>query len=364
MPPLLPTTPTRAAFTKAWTQKFEEVVKQAAGKDGRLSVTEAKRIAERLDGGRFFSDNAVNYLHAKKQKSVSANKLVEAGRAYADWMGGSVAGADGRISYPDAKKMRPDMHDDFLYLRGRIVDGTQPTPKQLVQDVRDVVLRAFDNGTAKKLAGPPAVVKGRRELIEHLPHAPTATNLRTWVADGRVYVSRAANRPTPLVGWYDVGPMPVKSNMSDLRARFDSATKDLWLTSESDAQVRYIASTKGVAGAVTADLVKKTFGNTHDALGPTIYGYEDLHFVKLADRPEVVEQNGYAWLEDRAEVSDPDDPAAVAEAARWRALADLVRSELTDVKVIRFGTVNITLMLVGQTKTGELAGFMSAVVET
>lgn len=230
--------------------------------------------------------------------------------------------------------------------------------------MRDVVLRAFDNGTAKKLSGPPAVVKGRRELIEVFPHEPSETNLRTWVADGRIYVSRAANRPTPLVGWYALGPLPVKSNMSDLRAKVDSATHDLWLTSESDAKVRFIASSAPVGGAVTPELVKKHFGETHDALGPTIYGRKDENFVKLADRTDVAVMDGYAWLEDRAEVSDPDDPVAVADAARWRNLANLVRSELTDVKVIRFGTVDITLMLVGQTKTGELAGFMSAVVET
>lgn len=364
MPPILPTTPSPTTFATGWTRKFEEVVKTAAGRDGRLSITEAKRIAERTDGGRLFSDNAVGYLNAHRQQSVSAQKLIDAGRAYATSQGNKVAGPDGRISYADAARMRPDLRDDFLYLRGKIVDGPQRTTAQLQADVRDVVLRAFDNGTAKKLSAPPAVVRGRNELISHLPHEPSVTNLRTWVADGRIYVSRAANRPTPLVGWYDVGPVPVKSNMSDLRARFDSATKDLWLTSESDAKVKFIASSTGVSGAVTPALVKKTFGATHDALGPAIYGSVDPNFVKLADRGQVTEMNGYAWLEDRAEVSDPDDPVAVETAARWRTLANLVRSELTDVKVIRFGEVNITLMLVGQTKTGELAGFMSAVVET
>lgn len=365
MPPILPTTPSPRTFTDAWTRKFEEVIRAAAGKDGRLSVSEALRIAERLDGGRLFSDNAVNYLRATGQKTVSANKLIAVASAYTERSAISAAGSDGRLSYPDAKtKLQPDLRDDFLYLRGKIVDPPQPTPAQLQRDVRDSVLRAFDNGTAKKLSGPPAIVKGRQQMLPDLRHEPSETTLRTWIADGRVYVSRAANRPTDLVGWYDVGPVPLKSLMSDLRTQFDSATKDLWLMSESDAQVKFIASSDPVRGAVTAELVKEAFSATHDALGPTIYGGRNEYFVKLAERGEVEELNGYQWLDQRTNAADPNDPASVETAERWRTLASLVRANLTDVKVIRFGTVDISVMLVGQTRTGELAGFMSAVVET
>jgi hypothetical protein len=230
--------------------------------------------------------------------------------------------------------------------------------------VRDAVLRAFDNETARKLPAPPSIVKGRQEFMPQLQHAPSQTHLRTWVAAGRLYVARGANRPTPLVGWYDVGPVPSKSHMSGLRTKFEAATKDLWLISESDAQVRYIASSAGVGGAVTAALVKKTFGAAHDGLGPTLFGAADPHFVKLADRAEAEVLNGYDWLDAQARVWDPGDPVAVKEASRWAALAALVRSELSDVRVVRFGSVNITTLLVGQTRTGELAGFISAVVET
>ncbi len=364
MPPILPNTPSPKSFTDAWTKKFEEVVRTAAAKDGRLSITEAKRIAERIDGGQFFSDNAVAWLLANGQKTVSVNKLVEAARAYAAAQASAVAGKDGRISYEDAKKMRADLRDDFLYLRGKIVTPHAPTPAQLQADVRDLVLRAFDNGTAKALAMPPPSVRGRDPIIERIPHEVTGTWLTGWIAEGRLYVSRASSKPNGLAGWYDIGPAPVKSNMSALRGKFEAATKDLWLTSESDAKVKFIASSTPVAGAVTAELVKKIFAGTHDTLGPTIYGYEDSGFVKLADRKKVEELNGYTWLEKQARVHDPEDPEAVATAARWKKLADLVKSELTDVKVIRFGTVNITTLLVGQTRTGELAGFMSAVVET
>src|SRR5688572_7497521 len=90
--------------------------------------------------------------------------------------------------------------------RGKTVEAVQPTTQQLKTDVMDVVLRAFDNGTAKKLSGPPAIVRGRNPLFEQLPHAPSATRLSAYVADSRVYVSRSSNQAgTGLVGWYDVG---------------------------------------------------------------------------------------------------------------------------------------------------------------
>lgn len=366
MPPILKTTPSPKTFAEAWTREFEKVVRQAAGRDGRLSITEAKRIAERTDGGRLFSDNAQAWLFANHQKSVSVNKLVAAAHAYAEKSAIAAAGADGRLSYPDAaSKLRPDLRDDFLYLRGKIVDGPQRTQKQLVADVRDAVLRAFDNGTAKQLSAPPAAVRGRRELFSHLPHDASGTALTAVVANDRIYVSRSASFPTPLVGWYDAGTLPkVGAGTADLRAKFESVTHDLWLTSESDAKVKFIVADGAGSGPIDEALVRKKFAGAHDVLGPTLYGRHDSNFVKLADRPEVALQDGRAWLEDRAEVADPDDPAAVAEAQKWRALADLVKAELTDVKVYRFGTIDISVMLVGRTKSGELAGFLSAVVET
>ncbi len=64
-----------------WTQRFADVVKEASGKDGRLSLSEASRIPERLDSGRLWSDNAVNALVGLGQKTISAEKLVDARRA-------------------------------------------------------------------------------------------------------------------------------------------------------------------------------------------------------------------------------------------------------------------------------------------
>src|SRR5438045_855441 len=83
MAPVFKTAPTPKQFATAWAQQFETAVKKAAGKDGRLTITEARRIAEQVDGSGVFADNAVNYLTAKKQKSVSPLMPVDAGKKYA-----------------------------------------------------------------------------------------------------------------------------------------------------------------------------------------------------------------------------------------------------------------------------------------
>lgn len=115
---LLSKTPSVGTFTEAWTKRFSEVVKEAAGKDGRLSASEAAKIANRTDDGRVFADNAVNYLKAKGQKSVSADKLIEAGRAYAHATAEKAAGPDGRISKADQQKLPKDLFEDIQSLQG------------------------------------------------------------------------------------------------------------------------------------------------------------------------------------------------------------------------------------------------------
>lgn len=207
--PILPTTPSAKTFADAWSRQLESAVKTAAGRDGRLSVTEAKRISERSGGPQLFSDNAVNYLLGKGQQTVSVSVLVTAAHAYAEAKAAAVAGADGRVSYADAAKLPADLRDDFMYLRGKLAAGpAERSPEQLKADVGALAKSALDGNSAKKLAGPPAVVRGRKPIIERLEHPASKTHVSVWVADGRVYLSRASQTPSALVGWYDAGPVP------------------------------------------------------------------------------------------------------------------------------------------------------------
>ena len=61
----------------------EKAVRDAAGRDGRLSKNEAKKIAQRSDALALWGDNAVNYLDKTGQKTVSVDKLIGAGYRYA-----------------------------------------------------------------------------------------------------------------------------------------------------------------------------------------------------------------------------------------------------------------------------------------
>lgn len=208
--PVLNRAPRPDEFARAWVDTYGAALREAAGKDGRISRTEASRIAERLDGGQRASDNVVNWLEAAGQKSVSVEKFLDVARGYVERMAARAAGADGRVSLVDAQSLPADLQQDFLALRGRVVD----TPPALEGDalkaaVASQVLAALDADSATKLSRPPSVVRGRRPYIENLPHPASNTRAIVYVANRTVYLSRASSAPSPLVGWYRVGPLPV-----------------------------------------------------------------------------------------------------------------------------------------------------------
>ena len=125
--PKLSKTPSVRTFTEAWTRRFEQVVKDAAGKDGRLSRSEAQRIAQRTDDGRHFADNAVGWLGAAGQKSVSVKKLAAEASASVLNAAQVAAGPDGRISKADQARLAADLMEDIRALQGASV-GPVPSP--------------------------------------------------------------------------------------------------------------------------------------------------------------------------------------------------------------------------------------------
>ena len=70
------------------------------------------------------------------------------------------------------------------------------------------------------------------------------------------------------------------------------------------------------------------------------------------------------FLDDRATNVDPNDPASIAQGKRFAELKAVLESQLTDLKVYRFGTISISTFIVGRTSTGELAGLLTGQVET
>jgi hypothetical protein len=362
----MPILQTPKTFAAAWTRKFAENIDAAAGRDGRLSTREAERIGERTDGNRLWSDNAVNYLRALGQATVSAQKVVAAGTAYVLAAAAKAAGPDGRLSQKDGTKLPPDLRDDFIYLRSG-VDEPLPSTAELLPGARDMALRALQNGTAEKLSHPPAEVRGSRPLVENVAD-PTSPTLRfsLWMTPAQdVYLSRASSSPSSLVGWYAVGRYGSEAaERGKLRGEVEHVTKDLWLPSESDGRIHFILAEHIDSEAIDEEMVRGKFTAVHDVLGPNVYGFPNPSFVRLDEKLAEPPRPALPYLNRLATSADPEDPQSVARAAKFAQLRDVLQCNLTDLTLFRFGPTDISVFIVGRTRSGDLAGVYSAVVET
>jgi len=113
--PKLGRAPTVTAFAHAFREELGSAVNGAAGRDGRLSRGEAAKLAA---SGSVYGDNAVNYLERTGQQSVSVNKLLDRGEAYAFATAAKVAGSNQRISLVEARMLPQDLKADWAELRG------------------------------------------------------------------------------------------------------------------------------------------------------------------------------------------------------------------------------------------------------
>lgn len=367
--PDLPNTPNPAVFASAWTRRFEEAVTRAAARDGRLSRSEAKRISEREGFESLFSDDALAILSSTGQQTISIARIVELAHARALASATTAAGADGRLSLADGTKLRTTLRADFQWLRGKGGPGSGRTDAQLTADVRAEAERALLFSTARKLAGPPASVMGRNPIVDRIDHPSSKTWASVWMANGQIYLSRASSSPSPLVGWYHVGAVPT-AEIAAARAKvadeIGSATSGLWLTSERDAKVVFLNAGPIASGAgIGPDTIETRFAAAHDAITTDIYDAQgDMTVGPLAGR--AVEERGVAdWFDGVTTSFDPADPVSVERAAKWQALRDAVDANLTDVHLYRFtGGAAVSIFVVGRTANGDLAGVLTAAIET
>lgn len=200
--------PTPQELANAWVDRFGPRLREQAGRDGRISATEARRMIERTDDGKHASDNAVAFIRSQGSKTVSVEKLIGAVKTYVEARASQVAGSSGRVSLVQARMLPKDLQDDYLVLRGRLTEPPALTGAALKSAVTDLVKEALDQGTLEKLSRPPASVRGRKPLIENIPHPASNTRAIVYIAAGKVYVSRASPVPSPLVGWYFAGEVP------------------------------------------------------------------------------------------------------------------------------------------------------------
>lgn len=279
--PRIPNTPSVRTFTETWSTDFKEAVTKAAGKDGRLTLSEAKKLGERPDADRHFADNAVNYLKATGKQSVSVEVLATSAKAYAQRQAELAAGPDGRVSLADGQKLAPDLREDFFMLRGKTV----------------------------------------------------------------------------------AAPVPTTSALPELKVKLEAAVTELWMPSETDAKFKFLGGTQLNGAAITPDLVRAQLGVQHDALLPDVM-WVDPAEVPLASKTQVEERNAADFLTRLTTNFDPADPVSAENAQRFAKLKSVLEGQLTDLKVYRFGDISISTFIVGRTKTGELAGLLTGVVET
>ncbi|MFO0599933.1 MAG: nuclease A inhibitor family protein [Myxococcaceae bacterium] len=283
--PKISSAPSPKLFAETWATEFKEAVKRAAGKDGRLSISEAQKLAARPDADRVFADNALNYFKTTGKKTVSIDVLATEMKAYAQRAAETAAGPDGKMSLADGAKLPTDLVEDFFMLRGKPAPGTTPV--------------------------------------------------------------------TP----------PGPSVLPELKTKLEAAVKDLLMPSETDASFKFLSGQALNGAAITPSVVRAQLSAQHDALLPQVM-YVDPSRVPLASRTQVEERDFNGFMDGLTNNVDPNDPASVARGQQFAQLKATLSSELTDLKVYRFGTIDISTFIVGRTKSGELAGLLTGVVET
>lgn len=281
--PRIPNTPSVRTFTETWSTDFKEAVKKAAGKDGRLTMSEAQKLSQRTDADKVFADNAINYLKATGKQSVSVEVLATSAKAYAQRQAELAAGPDGKLSLADGAKLPSDLREDFFMLRGKSVAAPAPTP-----------------GT---------------------------------------------------------------SVMPEVKAKLEAAVTDLWMPSETDAKFKFLGGTQLNGAPITPDLVRAQLTAQHDAILADVM-YVDPAEIPLASKTKVEIRDANDFLTRLATNYDPADSVSAANAASFAKLKATLQSELTDLKVYRFGDIAISTFIVGRTKTGELAALLTGQVET
>lgn len=148
--------------------------------------------------------------------------------------------------------------------------------------------------------------------------------------------------------------------IAQLGPALTAAVDGLWLTSESDAKLKFVSGTQLNGAAITPALVRAQLGAQHDVLMPEVMNGAS----RLASRTRTEVRSANAFLTRLATPMDPADPASVASAARFAQLKTLLQANLADLTVVRFGSRNISTFIVGRTASGELAGVLTGQVET
>jgi hypothetical protein len=151
--------------------------------------------------------------------------------------------------------------------------------------------------------------------------------------------------------------------LAQVKAALEAASKDVWMPSETDAHFVWVQGTALSGAAITPDVVRAQLTAQHDALIASVM-YTDPSERSLAAKTFVEERDAATFFGRLISNVDPADPVSVDNAAKMQALWNALQQNLTEVKVIRFGTISISTFIVGRAPSGELVGLLTGQVET
>jgi hypothetical protein len=120
--------PTPSALADAWIARYGQAVRDAAGRDGRLSRAEADRMTAGTPLQQEAADNVAAFFDRTGQQTVSAERFLAAERARIVDEAGRVAGRGNRVSLLEARLLPRDLADDARALRGAPATPAPTTP--------------------------------------------------------------------------------------------------------------------------------------------------------------------------------------------------------------------------------------------
>ncbi len=239
---------------------------------------------------------------------------------------------------------------------------TPPPPASSLAGTFDGV--SFDEVTAAaalKLAN-----GSTREVMvaNGVPAAPAAA-----IVGNRPYASVAQIAAVSGVGTSTMQALhrwasaPAVDPVAQLKAALEPVAAQIDFPSETDARMLFVSASGVGTAPITEALIRATLTAQHDALLPQVM-WVDPAQVPLATRTAVEQRDALLFLNRIIDNADPYDDASLAQARHLAQLRDLMTSQLTDLTVYRFGTVNISVFIVGRTSNGALAGLLTGQVET
>jgi Nuclease A inhibitor-like protein len=97
-----------------------------------------------------------------------------------------------------------------------------------------------------------------------------------------------------------------------------------------------------------------------------VWSDKEINLMLFPDRPD--EDTKVISLDDffapALKVEDWYEAEELANVDRYKLLLEIIRSNLTELKVFRIGSIEIDIYIVGKTPSGDVIGLKTTIVET